>query len=91
MRSGKHTETVSLQSANKDMASILALLPQEKEFVTDDGYMGTLTLQLDTVQVEVSRYGSSTREVSATRSYPTTWPARIPPIFQSPFRTMAGR
>ena len=50
----QHTETVSLQSANKDMASILALLPQEKEFVTDDGYMGTLTLQLDTVQVEVS-------------------------------------
>ena len=66
----QHTETVSLQSANKDMASILALLPQEKEFVTDDGYMGTLTLQLDTVQVEVSGYGSSTREVSATRSYP---------------------
>ena len=66
----QHTETVSLQSANKDMASILALLPQEKEFITDDGYMGTLTLQLDTVQVEVSGYGSSTREVSATRSYP---------------------
>lgn len=32
----QHTETVSLQSANKDMASILALLPQEKEFITDD-------------------------------------------------------
>ena len=66
----QHTETVSLQSANKDMASILALLPQEKEFITDDGYMGTLSLQLDTVQVEVSGYGSSTREISATRSYP---------------------
>ncbi len=52
------------------MASILALLPQEKEFITEDGYMGTLSLQLDTVQVEVSGYGSSTREVSATRSYP---------------------
>ena len=49
----QHTETVSLQSANKDMASILALLPQEKEFITEDGYTGTLTLQLDTVQVEV--------------------------------------
>ena len=66
----QHTETVSLQSANKDMASILALLPQEKEFITEDGYMGTLSLQLDTVQVEVSGYGSSTREISATRSYP---------------------
>ena len=54
----QHTETISLQSANKDMASILALLPQEKEFITEDGYMGTLSLQLDTVQVEVSGYGS---------------------------------
>lgn len=31
---------------------------------------GELTLRLDTVQVEVAGYGSSTREVSATRSYP---------------------
>jgi len=65
-----HTETVSLQSKNKDMESILALLPQQKEFVTEDGLSGTLTLQLDTVQVEAAGYGSSTREVSATRSYP---------------------
>ena len=45
-------------------------LPQEREFVTDDGLMGTLTLQLDTVRVEVAGYGSSTKEISATRSYP---------------------
>ena len=62
-----HTETVSLQSKNKDMESILALLPQQKEFVTEDGLSGTLTLQLDTVQVEAAGYGSSTREVSATQ------------------------
>ena len=65
-----HTETVSLQSKSKDMESVLALLPQEKEFITEDGLSGVLTLQLDTVQVEVAGYGSSTREVSATRSYP---------------------
>ena len=65
-----HTETVSIPSKSKDMASVLALLPQEREFVTEDGLTGTLTLQLDTVQVEVAGYGSSTREVSATRSYP---------------------
>ena len=87
----QHTETVSLQSANKAMASILALLPQEKEFVTDDGYMGTLTLQLDTVQVEVSGYGSSTREVSATRSYPNLASqdtANIPKSIQDNGRTL---
>lgn len=66
----QHTETVSLESKSKDMASVLALLPQEREFITDDGLTGILTLQLDTVQVEVAGYGSSTKEVQATRSYP---------------------
>lgn len=65
-----HTETVSLQSAKKDMESVLAILPQEKEFITDDGLMGTLTLRLDTVQVEPSGYGSSTKQLSVKRSYP---------------------
>ncbi len=65
-----HTETVTLESKNKDMASVLALLPQQREFVTDDGLTGILTLQLDTVQVDVSGYGSSTRAVNVTRSYP---------------------
>ena len=65
-----HTETVSIPSKNKDMESVLSLLPTQKEFVTEDGLSGTLTLQLDTVQVEVAGYGSSTKEVSTTRSYP---------------------
>ena len=52
------------------MESVLALLPQEREFITDDGLMGNLTLRLDTVQVEPAGYGSSTKEVSAKRSYP---------------------
>ena len=66
----QHTEEVSLESKNKDMASILALLPQEKEFVTEDGLSGTLTLQLDTVQVETAGYGTSSRKVTTTRRYP---------------------
>ncbi len=65
-----HTETVSLPSKSKDMESVLSLLPAEKEFVTEDGLTGVLKLQLDTVQVEVAGYGSSTKEVTATRSYP---------------------
>lgn len=68
--SRQHTETVSVASKNKDMASVLALLPQTREFITDDGLSGVLTLKLDTVNVELSGYGSSTREISATRSYP---------------------
>lgn len=66
----QHTETVSVESKKKDMESVLALLPQEREFITEDGLIGNLTLQLDTVRVEISGYGSSTKELSSTRSYP---------------------
>ena len=65
-----HTETVTLDSKSKDMESVLALLPAQREFTTDDGLTGILSLKLDTVNVEVSGYGSSTRAVSVTRSYP---------------------
>ena len=86
-----HTETVTAESKSKDMASILALLPQTKEFVTEDGLSGTLSLQLDTVQVEVSGYGSTTRQVSATRTYPdlaSQDTAYIPKTIQAEGRTL---
>lgn len=66
----QHTEEVSLESKNKDMASILALLPQEKEFVTEDGLSGTLALQLSTVRIEEAGYGKSSKTVTTTRRYP---------------------
>ena len=65
-----HTETVSLDSKSKDMESVLALLPAQREFTTEDGLTGILSLKLDTVNIEVSGYGSSTKAVSVTRSYP---------------------
>ena len=89
--SRQHTETVSLESKSKDMESILALLPQEKEFITEDGLSGVLTLRLDTVQVDVSGYGSSTREVSVTRSYPNLASqdtANIPKTIEEDGRTL---
>lgn len=68
--SRQHTEKVSVASKSKDMGSILALLPQEREFITDDGLVGVLSLQLDTVDVKVAGYGSSTKALNATRTYP---------------------
>ncbi len=65
-----HTESVTLNSKKKDMESVLSLLPEQKEFVTDDGLSGILPLQLDTVQVETAGYGKSTKQVSVTRNYP---------------------
>ena len=86
-----HTETVSLPSKDKDMASVLALLPAQREFVTEDGLTGTLDLQLETVQVEAAGYGSAVREVSATRSYPNLASqdtANIPKSIQDGGRTL---
>lgn len=68
--SRQHTQTVTVDSKSKDMATVLALLPETKEFITEDGLSGTLALKLDSVKVEVAGYGSSTKEVSTSRSYP---------------------
>lgn len=89
--SRQHTETVTLESKNKDMESVLALLPPEKEFITEDGLSGTLSLQLETVNVEAAGYGTSTREVSATRSYPNLAnqdTANIPKTIEEDGRTL---
>lgn len=64
------TETISVSSPGKDMGTVLSLLPQEKEFVTDDGLIGVLTLKLDTVDIKVAGYGTSTKDISASRTYP---------------------
>lgn len=68
--SREYTDTVSLPSKSKDMEAVLDLLPREREVVTDDGLAGILTLNLESVRVEVAGYGTSTKEVSATRIYP---------------------
>ena len=43
-----------MNSKSKDMGAVLALLPQTKEFITEDGLSGVLTLKLDTVKVEAA-------------------------------------
>ena len=65
-----HTETVTLNSKSKDMEAVLSLLPAQREFTTEDGLSGTLELRLDTVKVEAAGYGSTTKAVSVTRTYP---------------------
>lgn len=64
------TQTETVDSAKKDMETVLELLPQEKETTTEDGFTGTLHLVLDSIKTEPAGYGSSTKPVTATRSYP---------------------
>ena len=62
------TQEEKVDSDKKDMNTILSLLPQEKEVTTEEGFTGTLTLDLDSIKTEAAGYGSSTQPVTATRT-----------------------
>lgn len=64
------TQTETVESDKKDMETILSLLPQEKEVTTEEDFSGTLHLDLDSIKTEPAGYGSSTKPVTATRTYP---------------------
>lgn len=64
------TRTETVESKNKELETILALFPQEKDVATEDGFSGTLYLNLNSLRTEVSGYGSSTKNVNTTRTYP---------------------
>ena len=64
------TQTETVESKNKEMETLLALLPQEKLVTTEDGFEGTLYLNLNSLRTEVTGYGSSSKTVRATRTYP---------------------
>lgn len=66
----QHTEIVTLDSSTRDMAKILPQLAATRETTTGDGYSGVLTLDTASIRVEASGYNTSSRAVSATRSYP---------------------
>ena len=65
-----HTETVTLASDTNKMDAILQRLDAELEFTTEDGYTGTLRLDHTSVKVEADGYKTSTKALSATRTYP---------------------
>ena len=71
------TQEETAESSKKDMETILGLFPQEKEITTEEGYTGTVRLDLDSIKTEPAGYGSSTRAVTTTRSYPNLASADI--------------
>ena len=66
----EHIEVVTLESKTKDMAEILKMLEPKLEVRTEDGYEGVLSLDHTTIQVEAAGYGTSSRTVTAERTYP---------------------
>ena len=65
-----YTETVTLESKTKDMDASLPQLTATLEADTEEGYTGVLTLDTASIQVEAAGYSTSTRAVTAARTYP---------------------
>ena len=65
-----YTETVTLEGKTKDMDAILPQLTATLEVDTEEGYTGVLTLDTASIQVEAAGYSTSTRAVTAARTYP---------------------
>lgn len=65
-----YVEVMTLDSDTQDMEKILAMLEPELEVQTEDGYHGVLSLDHTTITVEAAGYQTSSRTVSATRTYP---------------------
>lgn len=66
----EHIETVTADSATKDMQEIIALFEQTMEYSSEDGYAGMLTLDIASITVETAGSKTSSYTVSATREYP---------------------
>lgn len=63
-------ESVTVDSETNKMEDILPLIPAEKEVLTEDGFSGTLQLDVSTIQIESKGTGTSSYTMKATRTYP---------------------
>ena len=68
--SKEYAEKVVISSKSNKMNDILPLLEEEKQVVTEDGFSGTVKLDLSNLKIEGAGYGTSTKNISTTRTYP---------------------
>ena len=68
--SKEYAEKVVISSKSNKMNDILPLLEEEKQVVTEDGFSGTAKLDLSNLKIEGAGYGTSTKNISTTRTYP---------------------
>lgn len=65
-----HIEVVTVNSSTDNMTEIIQQLEPALEVTTEDGYSGVLSPDYPGIQVEVAGYKTSSRTVTASRSYP---------------------
>lgn len=86
-----HTETVTKSSDTQDMAKILERLDAAIAFSGEDGFCGTLTLDPKSITVAAAGYQSSSKTVTASRTYPglsSADAAFVPKTIQENGRTL---
>ena len=65
-----YVHTITQASDTNNMEAVLRQLDAELEVTTEDGYTGTLMPDYPGITVEAKGYKTSSRTVTATRSYP---------------------
>ena len=65
-----HIEVVTVNSSTDNMTEIIQQLEPALEVTTEDGYSGVLSPDYPGIQVEAAGYKTSSRTVTAARSYP---------------------
>ena len=68
--SREHIETITVNTATKDLETVLKLLAQTLEYQAEDGFIGALTLDVSTITVESAGTRTITSTASRTREYP---------------------
>ncbi|WP_409969705.1 hypothetical protein RFF05_07290 [Bengtsoniella intestinalis] len=66
----QHTESVTQASSTNNTDTVLTQLSPTLDVTTQDGYVGTLALDVDSVEIVTDGYATGTRDHSATRTYP---------------------
>jgi hypothetical protein len=65
-----HVETVEIDTDSNDLDEVMELLAPMLEHESEDGYSGTLTLDVDSIECEAAGYENSGYAVTVTREYP---------------------
>lgn len=84
-------ETLTLTTSSNNINDIIKELPQEKEFTTVDGYVGTLQLDVNSIKTDVAGYKNYSYTMTETREYPslaTTDTSQIPKTIQKNGKTL---
>ncbi len=68
--SKEHIEVVTVESPTDNMTEIIQQLEPALEVTTEDGFSGVLAPDYPGIKVEAAGYKTSSRTVTATRSYP---------------------